>query len=385
MLARRYLRSTRRDAFVRFLSRVASWGIAVGVAALVLSLAALSGLQRVLRTEVLARTPQIEIELPASAEPVAVEQAVSDHPEVVDAQITAEGRGWLVSESGLVEAVQVVGFAGSVPASFPQAAGGPEGLYVDTFLANGWGLEVGDIARVVSPKPTLMPFGPPQPRVRSLPLAGTFPKPRTQEDRSRIAVPVAVAEALFGVRARRLQVDAGGLEEAIDLASRLTPLLPEGNRLRTWREINRPLFFVLRLEKAMMFVAVSLVVLVASLSLVSSLSLVIANKKGEIGMLGAMGASGPSLSRAFLLLGGLLAGRGLLAGTLCGVVGAWLLDRFRMIRMPGDVFVFDYIPFLVRSADVAAVVGLTLFLALTFSLIAARRAAAVQPVAALTQ
>jgi lipoprotein-releasing system permease protein len=236
--------------------------------------------------------------------------------------------------------------------------------------------------QVVSPHPTLMPFGPPQPRLRTLPLAGTFRAPRTQQDRSRAALPLAVARTLLPGRPTVLDVDAPP-DAALALPAALAGRLPQGATVRTWRDLNRSLFFVLRLEKAMMFVAVSLIVLVAALALVADLSLIVASKRSEIGILGAMGASPAALRRAFLLLGGLLAGIGAAAGTLLGAGGAWLLDRYEVLGLPGDVYVFDHVPFSVRPVDLAAVLGLTVVLAAAFSLYAARRAAALDPVEAL--
>jgi lipoprotein-releasing system permease protein len=228
-------------------------------------------------------------------------------------------------------------------------------------------------------------MGPPQPRLRSLPLAGTFDRPRTGDQQTRIAVPLAVAETLLARAPRRIEVDAGGQQRATAVAERLAAALPAGSEVRTWAEINRPLFFVLKLEKAMMFVAVSLIVLVGSLALVADLSLVIASKRAEIGILGAMGATPAALGRAFLLLGGLIAGFGVAAGTAAGVGGAWALDHWRLIPLPSRVYVFEYVPFLVRGLDLAAVVGLTVVLALAVSLFPARRAAALEPVRALAR
>ena len=283
----------------------------------------------------------------------------------------------------MVHPVEMVGFAGRVPASFPGAAGGPEGLYVEAERAALWGLTPGEVLEVVSPHPTLTPLGPPQPRVRSLPLAGTFRRSRTQEDRERIALPLAVAATLLAHPPRRIEVDAGGLERARALAPRLLAALPPGSEVRTWEDINRPLFFVLKLEKAMMFVAVALIVVVAALALVADLSLVIASKRAEIGILGAMGTTPAALRRTFLLLGGMIAGRGIALGGAVGVAAAWALDHYRLIALPSKVYVFDYVPFLVRGGDLAAVLGLTVALALAVSLYPAQRAAALTPIRAL--
>jgi lipoprotein-releasing system permease protein len=384
LLALRYLRSTRRDAFASFLSLVAAGGLALGVMALVLSLAVISGFQEALRGELLGRTPQIEVELPpelTEEQAIGVREAVRKVEGVAAVQIQVRGGGWAM-EGGKVQAVELVGFEGTVPRSFPGAAGKPEGLYVPVTLAARWGLVPGKNVEVVSPRPTLSPFGP-QPRIRSLKLAGTYESGKTQEDRERIALPRDVAETLLGGHDRRLDVEAGNLDDAIPVAERLPSLLPEGSVVRTWRELNRPLLFALRLEKAMMFVAVSLIVLVAALALVADLALIISSKRPEIGILGTMGATPAALRRAFLILGGLVAGSGMLTGTILGVGGAWVLDRYKLLKVPGKVYFLDYVPFLVKPMDLALVLLLTLALALASAFYAAQRAAALDPVEAM--
>src|SRR5215213_6594371 len=366
LLALRYLRSTRRDAFASFLSLVAAGGLALGVPALVLSLAVISGFQEALRSELLGRTPQIEVELPSGLteeQAVAVREAVRKVEGVAAVQVQVRGGGW-VMEQGKVQAVELVGFEGTVPRSFPGAEGGAEGMYVPASLAARWGLVRGKTLEVVSPRPTLTPFGP-QPRIRSLQLTGTYQSGKTQEDRERIALPRGIAETLLGNHDRRLGV-----------AERLKPVVPKGSVVRTWKELNRPLLFALRLEKAMMFVAVSLIVLVAALALVADLALIISSKRPEIGILGTMGATPGALRRAFLILGGLVAGSGMLAGTILGVGGAWVLDHYKLLKVPGRVYFLDYVPFLVKPMDLVLVLLLTLALALASALYAARRAAA---------
>jgi lipoprotein-releasing system permease protein len=381
LLALRYLRSTRRDAFASFLSAVAAGGLALGVAALIIALAVISGFQSALRSELLGRTPQIEVELPPDADAEAARQAVLGVEGVASAQILVRGGGWLV-DGGKVVAVELVGFEGKVPPSFPGAAGRDEGLYVPSTLAARWGLSPGRTLEVVSPRPTLSPLGP-QPRVRSVPLAGTYEAGRTQEERERAALPRRIAETLLGSTHRRIEVAAADLDAALEVADRLPAALPEESVVRTWKDLNRPLFFALRLEKLVTFVAVSLIVLVAGLALMADLALIISNKRPEIGMLGTMGATPAALRQAFVLLGGLVAGIGVLVGTILGVGGAWLLDRYRVLQIPGRVYFLDYVPFLVQPEDLVLVLGLTFLLALAFALYAAQRAAALDPVEAM--
>jgi lipoprotein-releasing system permease protein len=388
LLALRYLRSTRRDAFASFLSLVAAGGLALGVFALILSLAVITGFQEALRAELLSRTPQIEVELPSgravedpAAAAVSARDAVRRVPGVISARVQVRGGGWLVSE-GKVLAVELVGSEGRVPHTFPGAIGRPEGLYVPDSLAARWALRPGQILNLVSPRPTLTPFGP-QPRVRSLPLAGTYQSGKTQEDKERVALPLAVGETLLGASSLQLDVTAADVDAAIDVAGRLPAVLPKGSEVRTWKDLNRPLLFALRLEKALMFVAVSLIVLVAALALVADLSLIISSKRPEIGILGTMGATPAALRHAFVLLGGLIAGSGVLLGTVLGVGGAWVCDHYHLLKIPGRVYFLDSVPFKVEPWDLVLVLLLTVVLATASAFYAAQRAAALDPIEAM--
>lgn len=384
VLALRYLKSTRRDAFASFLSAVAACGIALGVAALILSLAVISGFQSALKAELLARTPQLEVELAPGTDAEAaarVRRALLGIPGVTAAQLQAQGNGWMVSE-GRVLAVELLGFEGPVPRSFPGAVGKPEGLYLPSSVVTRWGLKPGDSITLASPRPTLTPFGP-QPRLRTLPLAGSYLSGKTQQDRERAALPLAVALTLTGTGSRRIEVATGDFDTAVALAPRIAAAVPAGGRVSTWQELNRPLLFALKLEKALMFVAVSLIVAVAALALVADLSLIIASKRPEIGILGTLGASPRALARAFVLLGGVIAGSGLVAGLVSGVGGAFLLDHYKVIPVPGKVYFLDYVPFKVQAGDLFWVLAITLALALASSLYAASRAAALDPVEAM--
>jgi lipoprotein-releasing system permease protein len=380
LLALRYLRSTRRDAFVSFLSAVAAGGIGLGVAALVLALAALAGLQQALRGEVLARTPHLEIELPSRRGAVELQERLLALPGVRGVQEAVHGRGWLES-GGLVQPVEVVGYSGLVPRFFPGAEGMAPGLYVSDGLARRWSLRPGDLLEVVSPHPTLTPLGP-QPRVRSLRLAGTFESGRTEEV-ERIALPLSVARPLAGGRGPLIDVTADGLDEALALVPAVSALLPPGAEVRTWEQLNRPLFFALRLEKTVMFVAVSLIILVAAMALVADLALVITSKRAELGMLATMGAAPRRLRHAFLLLGGLIAGLGTLAGGAVGSASAVLLERYRLVRLPGQIYFLDYLPFRLQGEDVVAVLAVTLALAAGSSLWVAQRLDKLRPVEAM--
>jgi len=381
-LAPRFVKSTRRDAATSFLSAVAAVGIALGVAALVLALSALAGLQRALRAEILDRTPQLEIELPPGADAGRLAREVGAVEGVRFVQALARSRGWLVA-GGEAREVEVVAYADRLPRSFPGAIapGGAEGLVLGEELAARLDVRTGDRVELVGTRPTLTPVGP-QPRVRALAVAGTFRSGRTERS-DRVALPLSLAGGLLRPGPPLLEVATGSLEEALPLAGRIRTMLPEGSAVRTWQDLNRPLFFALHLERAVMFAAVSLIVVVAALVLVADLALLQASRWRELGALAAMGAAPRELGRLFTLLGVIVGGGGAAAGALLGAAAALVLDRFRLVRLPAQVYFLDYLPFAVEWREVGAVLAVAVAFTAACSLWGARRSAEMQPVEAL--
>ena len=387
LLALRYLKSSRRDAYVSFLSLLATGGMTLGVAALILVLSGLAGLQSVLREDVLSRTPHLEVEVPSEADLEALVGTLEGMPEITRVRRLLRARGWMLAGGGALD-VEMVGYDGTLPEFFPRGeeptvteASSP-GLYVGDSLAARWGLRPLDTVELVSSRPTLTPLGP-QPRVRRLEIAGTFQTGRTESGSPRIALPLDDAIRLFGARQIRLELRTHSLEEALELAEVLPSRLPEGSHVSTWADLNRGLFFALQLERRLMFVAVFLIVPVAAMALVTVLALLISSKHGEMGMLQAMGAHPKRIRRAFLLFGFLLGFLGLFLGSTLGLGTAWFLDHYRVLTPPGDAYFIDHIPFRVEPGDLLAVLGsAALFTALS-TLYAARRAASIGPVEAL--
>lgn len=379
-VAQRYLRSTRRDAFITFLSVTAAGGIALGVAALILSSSALTGFQTVLRDEVLVRSSHVEVSLPVGADIEGTVEAIQSTQGVVSVHSSIRGRGWLLS-SGRGRPVEIVGFEDSLPAQFPGATDRSPGLYISDRMARGWGVAPGDVIEVIAARPTLTPLGP-QPRVLRLVLVGTFEAGRTEQE-ERAAISLHDAVRLFGATERSLVVRGESLEEAVETAGRLEAIVPPGTVIRTWRDLNRALLFLLRLEKTLMFVAVFLIVVVAAMAVISDLMLILAHKQSEMGMLGAMGARPETLRRIFLWLGSLLVTVGASIGSILGIGGAWLLDRYRLLALPGDVYFMDHVPFQVRLPEVGLILLATVGLTLACSWFAATRAGALRPVEAL--
>ncbi|MCE2558459.1 MAG: ABC transporter permease [Acidobacteria bacterium] len=414
-VALRYFRSTRADAHIRVLSSLTAGGLAVGTAALVLALAALSGFQNHLLRDLAQHTPTLQVELGGRVDSatggVGSAASIVDRVRATQGVSTAQellyARGWLVDRRGVV-AVEVVGYEKAPPAWIPveaAAAPGPNshcippqifdfsvglcvtpaapGLIVPLQVALRMGLTVGGSARVASPRSSLTPVGP-RPRVRTLPVAAIYDAERAGYEDLPVLLPLEQAAALFAGGDRRLDltlVPAADPEEvAADLRAAIAPA--EGS-VATWRQANRALLFVLRLEKGLVFSAVALIVAVAAFALLASLSLVLSSKRSEVGVLAAMGVPPARLRGVFLSLGVLLSVGGAGVGVLIGAGVALFLDSFRVLSLPSDVYIVDYVPFLVREEDLFVVAFSTILFTGAASLLSARKASRLDPVEAM--
>ena len=390
-VALRYFRSTRADAHIRVLSSLTAGGLAVGTAALVLALAALSGFQDHLLRDLSRHTPALQVALAgdraaSSGEPggsatsLAARAAATNGVSAVQELLYA--RGWLADARSVLP-VEVVGYEKAPPEWIPVEGGAASGLIVPVSVALHMGLAVGGTVRVVSPRPGLTPVGP-RPRTRMLPVAAIYDSGRADYEELPVLLPLEQASALFARGDRRLdlalapgaapEVVAGSLGAVID---------PAEGRVITWRQANRALLFVLRLEKGLVFSAVALIVAVAAFALLAALSLVLSSKRSEVGVLAAMGAPPARLQGVFLTLGVLLSVGGAGLGVAVGAGVAVFLDFFRVLSLPSDVYIVDYVPFMVRGEDLYVVLLSTIFFTGAAALLGARKASRLDPVEAM--
>jgi lipoprotein-releasing system permease protein len=170
----------------------------------------------------------------------------------------------------------------------------------------------------------------------------------------------------------------------IDVQTALAAQFPKA-QFKTWKEINRPLFLALRLEKIVMFASISLIIFVAALNLVSSLSMLILEKRPSVGVLRTLGATEKTILSLFMQLGLLIGIVGTLAGNAIGLGFSWAANRWQLVPLPADLYFISYLPF---TLDVQDVVGVNL-VAVLLSAIAtwypARIASRLDPIAAIKE
>ena len=153
--------------------------------------------------------------------------------------------------------------------------------------------------------------------------------------------------------------------------------------IRDWMDMNRNLFAALQLEKLALFVIVTIIVLVAAFAIIGHLVLLVAEKRKEIGILKAMGAGAGSIGAVFLVAGMLIGVGGTVAGSAFGLLLIWVQNTYKIIRLAGDVYQISYLPMKLTGSDFAMIVGSTLVISFLATLSPARRAARMDPVEVL--
>lgn len=380
-VALRYLAASRRRAHIALISTISILGLAVGVAALVIALSLLSGFQDRIRAQMAERSPHLRVSPSRGgslADPARVRTALGSLAGVVRVDPVIEGRGWASgSTSGSTFPIRYRNAsAGELPAALP---GDPPPAFVSAAVATRTRSAPGSLLSVTSSRTRLSPLGPlpiaVQFRVADVPRAGAL------EKNPDVEVPEESARLLSGLPAgaRAYEAKLTDASRAAAGARAVALLLGPGYRVETWRELNAPLSFALRLEKAVIFATVALVIVVAALTIVSNIALTVVEKKRDLGVLTSLGATPGSLARIYLALGAVIGALGTGIGIAVGVGASLLLDRYRVVRLPADVYLLSHVPFAVHPVEVAIVAAFAFATAVAAAVLPARAAARLAP------
>jgi lipoprotein-releasing system permease protein len=374
-VALRYLAASRRRAHVALIAAISVAGLAVGVAALVVSLALLSGFQDRIRRQMMDRTAHLRVSPERGArlnDAARVRAALEAVAGVVRVSPSIEGRAWASDAAGSVGA----------PVHYRNSA--DPSVTGDTALVTGaiaarLHAGPGDELRLASSRTRLSPIGPLP--VTAIVRVGDVRRGSALEKPGEVEVSEATARLLADA-----PTGAGAFEArladplAADAAARaVAKALGPGYRVETWRELNGPLAFALRLEKSVIFLTVGLVILVAALNIVANIALTVVEKKRDLGVFTSMGAPPASLERIYLTLGAAIGVIGTAAGLAVGVGLSLALERFRLVPLPSDVYMLSHVPFAVHPGEVAAIAAFSLLTALAAAVLPARSAARLAP------
>jgi len=366
LLARRYLLASRKEAQVGVVALAAFLGVTLGVAALVISLALLAGFQTHIRSRLLAETPHLTV-TPAGRDAFTpadgIEAKLAKLPGVVSVSPVARGRLW-VSLSGRTAPVKAVGRAGA------------KGLVLDLTQARPLGAIAGEEATLVSPRTRLSPLGP-VPIAVSMPVQSVEP-PATGRREPEAILPLDAARRLFALPAggaNGYEVFLRDPREAAAAARQASAALGAGVAVTTWEGANRSLVLALKLERAVLFATVFLIVIVAGLNLAATSAVLAATRAGDAAILAVLGAGPGTVARVFLAAGAAVGVLGTAAGALLGTAGALALDATKAIPLPAHLYSLAHVPFRVEAGELLAVVALSLLWSVAAAALPARTAA----------
>ena len=376
-VALRYLAASRRRAHVALISTISILGLAVGVAALVISLSLLSGFQDRIRAQMAQRSPHLRVSPTRGAtlaDPARVAEALESLSGVVRVDPAIEGRGWASGRT--IESTLPVRYRNAPSGELPPApSGAPPPARVSASAATRTRTAPGELLTITSSRTRLSPLGP-------IPVAvvvrvSDVRRASALERTPDVELPEETARLLSGIAtgARAYEARLSDPVRAGVAARAVSLVLGPAYRVETWRELNAPLSFALRLEKAVIFATVALVIVVAALTIVSNIALTVVEKKRDLGVLTSLGATPGSLARIYLILGAVIGGTGTGLGVAIGVSSSVLLDRYEIVSLPADVYLLTHVPFAVHPGEVALVAAFSLVTAIAAAVLPARAAA----------
>jgi lipoprotein-releasing system permease protein len=378
-IARRYLWAARKRAHTAFLSFISMLGLAVGVATLLISIALLSGLQGQIKSRLIESSPQVLVE-PAG-------QNMIDGSEAVIAAARKLGvRDIRPYVNGIAYGANEDQSAGRPMRvrSDPRLKPNEEAqIYLTRAFAASISLDMGEFVTVIAPRMRLTPFGP-VPVMRRYRIASIV-QPGTEDQPVDAWLPHDDASSLFGTDGRPTAIEMyGDVERAESVQAALAEQFPK-LQFKTWKEINRPLFLALRLEKIVMFATISLIIFVAALNLVSSLSMLILEKRPSVGVLRTLGATEKNIRTLFMQLGLLIGLTGTLLGNVFGIGLSWAANRWHLVPLPADIYFTSYLPFALDVEDVVGVNIVAVILSVVATWYPARVASRLDPIAAIKE
>ena len=399
-IARRYLTARRRQAFISLISGVSIVGVGVGVMAVIIALALMTGVQGELRDRIVGSEAHVYVyKIGAPFTDVDAELKHMMVPGVAGGAPTIRGLGMLISSRAQPTPVDLKGIdpsreknvtdigsavlKGSLEALANRPETAKDGIVLGFSLAEDLGVSVGDQVQLMTPQAVVMPTYA-TPRIRVFEVVAIVRFNYYQIDKSGGFISLEAASSLFNKDGPDLmQFRVTNVDEAPVVARSLRSQLGPGYQVEDWTELNRELYSALWLEKVGLSAAIGLIVLVAALNIVASLVLLVMEKSRDIAILRTMGAPAGAIRRIFVYQGLTIGLIGTLAGTVLGVAVSIVADRYQLIRLPGDVYQITHLPFRVQPLDVTVVVASAIAICLLATIYPSRQAGRLDPAEAL--
>ncbi len=398
-VARRYLTARRRQAFIALISAVSIIGVGVGVMAVIIALALMTGVQGELRDRIVGSAAHIYIYKNAPFDDIDQELPRYRVPGVIAGAPGIMGAGMLSSATAEGSPVQLKGIdpareaqvteisrsitSGSLDALVNRPPDARDGIVLGAELARTLGVTVGDSVLLMTPKVVFGP-GVELPKQRSMEVVGVVKFGFYQTDVAAGFLSLEVAEAMLGkIGPDLVQLRLANIDAAPGIRQELQAKLGAPYQVNDWTELNRELYSALWLEKMGISLAVGLVVLVAALNIVASLVLLVMEKTRDIAILRTMGARAQDIRRIFMYQGLAIGFVGTGAGAVLGLATCFLADRFQLLKLPSDVYQITHVPFRVMPLDFAIVVVAAVAVCFVATIYPSRKAGRLDPAEAL--
>ncbi|GGB60468.1 ABC transporter permease [Roseibium aquae] len=404
MIAGRYLRSRRKEAFISVIAGFSFAGIMLGVATLIIVMAVMNGFRNELLGKILGINGHMLVQPVDLAltdyDPVA--KRLEGVPEVMAAIPFVEGQalvsGPAASLGGLVRGVQerdlrrIPLIAETIQRGTLDNFDDGTGVAIGSRLAQNLGVTVGDHITILSPNGSVTPMGI-TPRRKSYPVSAIFEIGMSEYDGTFVFMPITEAQAYFNMEGR-----ATGIELYVadpDRVGLLRAAVEEGAGRPTfvtdWRQRNVTFFSALEVERNVMFIILTLIVIVAALNIISGLIMLVKDKGRDIAILRTMGATRGAVMRIFLITGASIGCVGTIAGFLLGLVVCWNIESIRQFiswmtateLFDPTLYFLSRLPADIDNGETVTVLIMALALSLLATLYPAWRAARLDPVEAL--
>ncbi len=406
LLALRYLRARRKEGFISVIAGFSFIGIMLGVATLIIVMAVMNGFRNQLYEKILGLNGHVVVQPMSGTGPFTNYDDIAKRLAAVDGVRHAvpliEGQVMVSSPhqalGGLVRGMTEAGIralplvANNIVFGSIEGFDNQRGIAVGNRLAQALGARHGDFITLVSPRGARTPFGT-APRTRPYRISAIFELGMSEYDRSMIFMPLPEAQRYFS---KPDQADVLELivddPEAID--QRITAMKAAVDaplHYASWRDRNETFFTVLEVERSVMFIILSLIVLVAALNIISGIMMLVKDKGRDIAILRTMGATKGAIMRVFLITGASIGVVGTLAGLILGVVFCFYIEEIRQFvqsltgttLMDPKVYYLTRLPADIDVGETTWIVVFALVLTLLATLYPSWRASKLDPVEAL--
>jgi lipoprotein-releasing system permease protein len=404
MIAGRYLRSRRREAFISVIAGFSFAGIMLGVATLIIVMAVMNGFRTELLSKILGVYGHLTVgpidgpltDYEAVAKRIEGVEGVTFAMPFIDGQALASGPsgalGAQVRGLSRVDIERMPLVAGNVRMGSLTDFDSGKGLAIGLRLARNLGVAVGDPVTIVTPRGNVTPLGV-VPRVKAYPVAAIFEVGMTEYDSSLIFMPLAQAQLYFNSDGRVSAIDV--FADDPDAVGRMRrPIEDAAGRptiVTDWRQRHQTLFSALEVERNVMFLILTMIVLVAALNIVSGMTMLVKDKGRDIAVLRSMGATRGAVLRIFFITGASIGTVGTLAGFLLGLAVCLNIEQIRRFiswltstdLFSPELYFLSQLPADIDTGDTVSVVLIALALSLAATAYPAWRAGRLDPVEAL--